>query len=92
MLDEKRAPAIYKRIDDAGRIDGPHGWIQWTGTDVCMDVRCECGQISHIDSDFVYTLRCPHCGRVYAVSAYVKLVELTSDEANAWHEPKDADP
>jgi len=25
----------------------PHGWVQWKGTDVCMDVHCACG---HIDA------------------------------------------
>ena len=23
--------------------DKPHGWIQWKGTGVCMDVHCKCG-------------------------------------------------
>lgn len=23
--------------------DKPHGWIQWKGTDVCVDIYCKCG-------------------------------------------------
>lgn len=30
--------------------EGPTGFIQWKGTDVCMDVYCKCGYHSHIDS------------------------------------------
>jgi hypothetical protein len=30
----------------------PHGWIQWKGTNVCMDVYCACGHHSHIDAKF----------------------------------------
>ena len=64
----------------------PHGWVQWKGTDVCMDVLCICGAHGHVDSDFPYFVRCngkEGCGRVYAVSGYVELVELTPEEKTA---------
>ena len=51
----------------------PHGWIQWKGTDVCMDVHCSCGEISHVDRDFVYFLRCPHCRKVWEVGTHIML-------------------
>jgi hypothetical protein len=35
---------------------GSHGWIQWKGTDVCMDIHCECGTLSHIDGEFAYII------------------------------------
>ena len=53
----------------------PYGWIQWKGTDVCMDVHCVCGNSGHIDADFAYYVKCPVCGRYYEVSGYVKLYE-----------------
>jgi hypothetical protein len=57
-----------------------HGWIQWKGTNVCMDVHCKCGAHCHVDADFAYHLKCPHCGRVYTTGCNVKLIELTPEE------------
>lgn len=60
-----------------------YGWIQWKGTDVCMDVHCVCGYSGHIDEDFAYFIKCPSCGRYYEVSGFVKLYEhndLAPDE------------
>ena len=56
--------------------DEPHGWIQWKGTDVCMDLWCKCGAQSHVDGDFFYTFKCSACGTVYGVGARVVLAEL----------------
>lgn len=61
----------------------PHGWIQHKGSDLCMDVHCSCGAHMHIDDDFVYYVECPYCGKVWAVSGYVELVELTPSETEA---------
>ena len=56
--------------------DKPHGWIQWKGTDVCMDVHCVCGVHSHVDADFLYNVQCPSCGRVYMCNGHIQLIEL----------------
>lgn len=53
-----------------------HGWIQWKGTDVCMDVHCECGSMTHIDGGFIYHIKCASCGRVYEVDGHVRLHKL----------------
>lgn len=58
----------------------PHGWIQWKGTDVCMDVHCECGHHGHFDGDFFYNYVCPECGTHYAVGQVVKLIKLTPEQ------------
>lgn len=58
----------------------PHAWIQWKGTEVCMDVHCACGAHGHVDADFAYHLKCPHCGRVYTTGQNIKLIELTPEE------------
>lgn len=58
---------------------GPSGWIQWKGTDVCMDVHCICGQSSHVDADFLYHVKCPYCGRVYYCNGHIELIELEED-------------
>lgn len=54
----------------------PNGWIQWKGTDVCMDVYCSCGYHSHIDASFAYYVRCPKCKRVYFMNGHIELIEI----------------
>ena len=54
----------------------PHGWVQWKGTDVCMDVHCECGHSSHVDGDFVYHVKCPACGAVYCCNGHIEFIKL----------------
>ncbi len=34
-----------------------HGFIQWKGTDICMDVYCKCGNQSHIDGYCAYYIK-----------------------------------
>lgn len=58
-----------------------HGWLQWKGTDVCMDFHCKCGHQTHLDCDFTYYIECGKCHRVYWPNAYVWMTELTADEA-----------
>ena len=59
--------------------DHPCGWIQWKGTNVCMDIYCACGEHAHIDDDFAYFLRMPCCGRLYAVGQNVRLYEVNAE-------------
>jgi len=54
----------------------PHGWVQWKGTEVCMDVHCVCGYHSHIDVAFAYNVQCPKCKRVYMCNGHIELIEL----------------
>lgn len=51
--------------------DAPHGWIQWKGTDVCMDFRCSCGVSTHLDADFAYAIECDACGATYEMNPHV---------------------
>lgn len=46
-------------------VPKPHAFIQWKGTNVCMDFRCECGANCHFDGDFAYTVKCQHCKTVW---------------------------
>jgi hypothetical protein len=43
----------------------PRAFIQWKGTDVCMDFHCECGQHYHIDAEFAYAVKCVKCDAVW---------------------------
>ncbi len=67
--------------------DKPHGWIQWKGTDVCIDLHCACGELLHADSEFLYGFKCLSCKRSYALGAHVALHELTAAETEAWDMP-----
>lgn len=78
-MDEKWAPG-YREAE----LDGappPHGWIQWKGTDVCIDIRCVCGASGHFDAEFLYHIKCSRCGRKYEVGCVVKLYEHSEESA-----------
>ena len=58
-----------------------HGWIQWKGTDVCIDIHCtKCGCGSHYDGDFMYFVKCPECGQIYECNGYIELIPTKIDE------------
>jgi len=69
---------VYSQDNPKGEA---HGWIQWKGTDVCMDMHCKCGYHGHMDTDFLYHYMCPKCERKYAVGSNVKLIELNEEQA-----------
>lgn len=54
----------------------PHGWIQWKGTDVCMDVHCACDALFHVDATFCYFVKCPECECVYFCNGHIELIEV----------------
>jgi hypothetical protein len=69
---------VYSQDNPKGES---HGWIQWKGTDVCVDLHCKCGHHGHYDGDFFYYYKCPKCGERYAVGQNIKLIELTAEQA-----------
>lgn len=66
-------------IDDR---EPPFGWIQWKGTEVCMDVHCQCGAHLHVDADFCYHIKCGECGQVYECSGFIRLIPLDFEPSN----------
>jgi hypothetical protein len=46
-------------------------YIQWKGTDVCLDFYCKCGKHCHYDGYFAYVVQCPSCDRVYELGQRV---------------------
>lgn len=54
-------------------------FIQWKGTDVCMDFRCPCGHWGHIHGDFAYFYRCI-CGKVYELGYQVRTREVSEQD------------
>ena len=76
----KKAKNRSEAWDMQERYSGkPYGWVQWKGTDVCMDVHCKCGYMSHIDSDFAYNVKCPKCGTVYMCNGHIEFIELVEE-------------
>jgi len=80
-----RGTMTFDELYDALETQEPKyescGWIQWKGTDVCIDLHCACGNHSHADRDFLYYWRCPDCHRVYSLAPQVKLIPLTDEQA-----------
>lgn len=45
----------------------PQVFVQWKGTDACLDFTCTCGYSGHYDGMFAYGLKCFHCGAIYTM-------------------------
>ena len=63
----------------------PWAYVQWKGTDVCIDFHCLCDKedepagVGHFDGYGAYFLKCMRCHRVYKVPTELKL-ELASED------------
>lgn len=64
----------------SSRILG-NGFVQWKGTDVCLDFTCLCGTGLHFDGDFAYALRCWSCERIWELPSYIPMKLVTEGEA-----------
>lgn len=92
VVNDSNPHEAYDLVYGNDNPEGPaHAWIQWKGTDVCMDLHCICGAHGHIDGDFVYSVQCRDCGRKYAVGQNVKLIELDTPELQAANEQSHGD-
>jgi len=67
-----------KDVPDEGE---GHAWIQWKGTNVCMDVQCRCGAHGHVDADFAYFYHCQRCGTTFCVGQTVRLYPIDQSAA-----------
>lgn len=61
---------MSKFISD-GSPSNPCAYVQWKGTDLCMDFYCECGAHCHYDGYSAYTVKCPHCGTIWEMPCFV---------------------
>lgn len=55
-------------------------FIQYKGTDLCCDLRCECGELTHYDSMFQYFVGCSNCQKLYRMPEVVFPREALSGE------------
>ena len=58
----------------------PFGWIQWKGTDACIDIECTCGAHLHHDGDFMYHVQCGRCKQIYECDGFIKLHPIPTEE------------
>lgn len=58
----------------------PSAFIQWKGTQVCMDCYCTCGHHFHIDDEFCYAVQCPTCQRRFEMSSVIEMREMEPEE------------
>ena len=71
---------LCAKYTNHGETPAPYGWLQWKGTDVCMDFHCKCGEQTHLDTDFTYLIQCGKCKRVYWPNAHVTMLELEGQD------------
>jgi len=55
-------------------------FIQWKGTDVCIDVHCDCGHHNHYDGYFAYFVKCKVCGKLFKLGDSVKMIEVDTTD------------
>ena len=60
-------------------------FIQWKGTDVCLDFYCECGVPTHLDASFAYFVECGACHAIYRMGTQViaRKVDAVTDGFSA---------
>jgi hypothetical protein len=51
-------------------------FIQWKGTEVCLDFYCPCGSHGHIDATFAYYVQCAACKAVFEMGTQVKSMRI----------------
>jgi hypothetical protein len=69
-------------------------FIQWKGTDVCMDLYCPtCSYHNHYDGGFAYFVKCAKCGALWEMNCFVtfKRAEIADGTPlTCEYEPEDA--
>lgn len=89
-IDYSDAPLPRFMTEHAELTAVGNGFVQWKGTDVCLDFTCLCNTHLHFDGDFAYAIRCWHCQRVWELPAYIPLTLV--DEDTAPHTIQDTEP
>ena len=62
--------------------DVPYGWIQWKGTDVCIDIWCKCGAVMHFDGSFMYYVQCLYCHQIWEMDGHIQMHPMSFDPGN----------
>lgn len=75
-MTDKKSPYEYQREVDPHPEDGTHTFLQWQGTNVCMDFYCKCGDTMHFDNYSLFFVQCSACKTKYIMSTYVRAIEV----------------
>lgn len=84
MIGKQKWETVYRAVEAKMRgapAGEPETFIQWKGTNVCLDFHCPCGHHSHWDCDFIYSLRCPGCRKIWRLGTRVQAVEISEADA-----------
>lgn len=66
-------------------MKGTHAFVQWKGTDVCLDFYCDCGRHSHFDGYFCYAFKC-ECGQVWEMPCFIVPRKSTKERNPYFHD------
>jgi len=56
-------------------------FIQWKGTDICMDFYCKCGYYNHYDGYFAYHVQCFGCKQIYKMADSIEMEEVLASDS-----------
>lgn len=59
----------------------PDLFLQWKGTDACLDLYCTCGQDLHFDGYFADELTCGYCGQTWELPHKLALTPVEPSRA-----------
>lgn len=54
----------------------PSNNVQWKGTDLCLDLYCDCGMSSHADGYSFSYVQCPGCDVIYKLQHNVPMTKV----------------
>ncbi len=70
IADEGQFLYALLTMHTSGRPSADLVFVQHKGSKLCVDITCpNCREHSHWDQDFMYALRCPHCGSVLVLGS-----------------------
>lgn len=52
-----------------------HGSMQWKGSDIYLDLHCDCGHTSNIKGDAVFFVKCPACNTIFELNGFIQLIK-----------------
>ncbi|WVX88162.1 hypothetical protein SEA_LITNINMCQUEEN_106 [Gordonia phage LitninMcQueen] len=64
-------------------------FIQYKGTDICLDFRCECGAECHFDGYNANAMKCPRCKTVWLLPSVLPLIKADDldEDKHGFDEP-----
>lgn len=54
----------------------PSGWVDFTQSEVCLEIYCVCGMVVHAVSQIQELVMCGVCKRKYFLNGHIQLIEV----------------